>query len=160
MRSAEICEGHTSKSRDRTWQVALFTLSLFVAEVILRAQVEPSRQRTPFIFQAGASKAGKPFAAASAEAMFIPGMDIDTVRCTAQDIRRIAVENGRDPDGIKLIVGMLIIVDETNELARAKYEEYLSYADLEGSLTLFGELSNISTRRHDRRGLMTMLTVG
>jgi len=33
---------------------------------------------------------------------------------------------------------MLIIVDETDEKANAKYEEYLSYADLEGSLTLFG----------------------
>ena len=99
--------------------------------------VEPSRQRTPFIFQAGASSAGKPFAASTAEAMFIPGMDTDTVRKTAQEIRRLAKEIGRDPDGIRLIVGMLIIVDETDALAQAKYEEYLSYADLEGSLALF-----------------------
>jgi hypothetical protein len=33
---------------------------------------------------------------------------------------------------------MLITVDETDEKVNAKYEEYLSYADLEGSLTLFG----------------------
>jgi FMN-dependent oxidoreductase (nitrilotriacetate monooxygenase family) len=99
--------------------------------------VEPSRQRTPFIFQAGASKAGKPFASANAECMFIPGMDIPTVRKTAQEIHELAQSHGRDPRGIKLIVGMLIIVDETDERARSKYEEYLSYADLEGSLALF-----------------------
>jgi hypothetical protein len=33
---------------------------------------------------------------------------------------------------------MLVIVHETGEKAQAKYEEYLSYADLEGSLALFG----------------------
>lgn len=42
------------------------------------------------------------------------------------------------PITIKLIAGILIIVDETDEKAQAKYEEYLSYADLERSLTLFG----------------------
>ena len=70
--------------------------------------------------------------------MFIPGMDIKTVRKSVEDIRKTAAENGRDPNHIKLIVGILIIVDETDELARAKYEEYLSHADLEGSLALFG----------------------
>ncbi|KPM42231.1 Dimethyl-sulfide monooxygenase [Neonectria ditissima] len=81
-------------------------------------QVEPSRQRTPFIFQAGASKAGKSFATRHSEA--------------------ITAEQGRNPDGIKLIAGILIIVDETDEKAQARYEEYLSYADLDGSLALFG----------------------
>ncbi|KAH9827373.1 Monooxygenase [Teratosphaeria destructans] len=99
--------------------------------------IAPSRQRTPFIFQAGASKAGKPFAVRNAEAMFIPGMDVETVRKTGEDIRNMAREQGRDPANIKLIVGMLVIVDETDELAQAKYNDYLSYADLEGSLALF-----------------------
>ncbi|KAF7560381.1 hypothetical protein G7046_g3766 [Stylonectria norvegica] len=99
---------------------------------------EPSRQRTPFIFQAGASKAGKNFATKHAEAMFLPGMDIDTVRKSVEEIKYTAVQQGRNPHGIKLIVGMLIIVDETDEKAQAKYEEYLSYADLDGSLALFG----------------------
>jgi len=37
---------------------------------------------------------------------------------------------------------MLVIVDETDEKAQAKYEEYLSYADLEGMATLFGGWTN------------------
>lgn len=35
-------------------------------------------------------------------------------------------------------MGMLVIVDKTDESAQAEYEEYLSYADLENSLVLFG----------------------
>ncbi|KAF9890853.1 hypothetical protein FE257_005429 [Aspergillus nanangensis] len=100
--------------------------------------VEPSPQRTPFIFQAGSSNAGKDFATRHAEAMFIPGFEPAIVRKVADDIRQRALEQGRSPSSIKLLVGMLVIVDESDALAQAKYEEYLSYADLEGSLALFG----------------------
>ncbi|XDG09799.1 hypothetical protein ABKA04_009414 [Annulohypoxylon sp. FPYF3050] len=99
---------------------------------------EPSIQRTPFIFQAGASSAGKTFATKHAECMFLPGMTPEAVKRSADDIRRLAVENGRDPSRIKLITGILIIVDETDEKAQAKYDDYLQYADLEGTMTLFG----------------------
>ncbi|KAK7514071.1 luciferase-like domain-containing protein [Phyllosticta citriasiana] len=68
--------------------------------------------------------------------MFIAGMEPHIVRKSTEDIRARALEHGRDPQTLKLIVGMLVIVDETDEKARAKYEEYLSYADLEGSLAL------------------------
>lgn len=99
---------------------------------------EPSIQRTPFIFQAGSSKAGKKFATKHAECMFLAGMDNESIRKTVEDVRRQAGEQGRDPNNIKTVVGISIIVDESNEKAQKKYEEYLSYADLEGSLTLFG----------------------
>ncbi|KAF7555447.1 hypothetical protein G7Z17_g2160 [Cylindrodendrum hubeiense] len=100
--------------------------------------VEPSRQRTPFIFQAGASKAGKKFAAKHAEAIFLPGMEFGAVRRTVDELRRLAVEQGRDPRSLKLIAGIHVVLAETDDLAQEKYEEYLSYADLEGSLALFG----------------------
>ncbi|KAH7156590.1 alkanesulfonate monooxygenase [Dactylonectria macrodidyma] len=107
-------------------------------QVVGPSLVEPSRQRTPFIFQAGASKAGKAFAAKHAEAIFLPGMEFSTVRRTVDELRRLAVEQGRDPRGLKLIAGIHIVLAETDELAQKKYEEYLSFADLEGSLALFG----------------------
>ncbi|KPM39233.1 Dimethyl-sulfide monooxygenase [Neonectria ditissima] len=100
--------------------------------------VEPSRQRTPFIFQAGASKAGKAFATKHAEAMFLPGMDITLVKELVTSIRQAAVDQGRDPRTLKLIAGIHIVLAETDEEAQRKYEEYLSYADIEGSLALFG----------------------
>ncbi|KAF2120123.1 xenobiotic compound family monooxygenase [Lophiotrema nucula] len=99
---------------------------------------EPSIQRTPFIFQAGASSSGKAFATKHAECMFLIGMDPKTVRKTVEDVRKQAVEQGRNPNTIKTIARINIIVDDTDEKAHDKYQEYLSYADLEGSLTLFG----------------------
>jgi alkanesulfonate monooxygenase SsuD/methylene tetrahydromethanopterin reductase-like flavin-dependent oxidoreductase (luciferase family) len=39
---------------------------------------------------------------------------------------------------VKFIAGFLVIVDETDEKAQAKYLEHLGYADLEGTATLFG----------------------
>jgi alkanesulfonate monooxygenase SsuD/methylene tetrahydromethanopterin reductase-like flavin-dependent oxidoreductase (luciferase family) len=65
-------------------------------------------------------------------------MEPQSLRKSVEDIRACAVEQGRDPATIKTIAGISIIVDETDEKAQKKYEEYLSYADLEGSLTLFG----------------------
>ncbi|SPO02048.1 related to DUF895 domain membrane protein [Cephalotrichum gorgonifer] len=100
--------------------------------------VEPSRQRTPFIFQAGASKAGKLFATKHAKAMFLPGMEIVAVARLVKEIRRSALEQGRDPRSLKLLAGLHVVLGETDELASRKYEEYLSYADMEGSLALFG----------------------
>ncbi|KAL4901238.1 hypothetical protein BDW74DRAFT_170379 [Aspergillus multicolor] len=87
--------------------------------------IEPSRQRTPFIFQAGASKAGESFATRHAEAMFLPEMHTESVKKSVQEIRVTALEQGRDLNGLKLIVGML--------------DEYLTYADFDGSLALSGD---------------------
>jgi alkanesulfonate monooxygenase SsuD/methylene tetrahydromethanopterin reductase-like flavin-dependent oxidoreductase (luciferase family) len=46
--------------------------------------------------------------------------------------------NGRDPKSIKLLAGMPVIADETDELAQVKYEKYLEYADTKGNFALFG----------------------
>lgn len=100
--------------------------------------VEPSPQRTPFVFQAGTSTAGKAFATKHAEAMFLPGFEPAVIKRGVTAIRELAAEVGRNPDSIKLLAGVLIIVDETDEKARAKYDDYLSYADDDGTLALFG----------------------
>lgn len=57
---------------------------------------------------------------------------VDTLRSTARN------KFGRDPSHIKVFTGISIIVDETDEKAKVKYEELLSYGDCEGALALFG----------------------
>ncbi|KAL5338575.1 luciferase-like domain-containing protein [Aspergillus crustosus] len=99
---------------------------------------EPSLQRTPFIFQAGTSTAGKTFALKHAECMFLAGMDPASVRKSVDDIRSRLTAQGRDLGSIKLITGILVIVDETDEKAQAKYDDYLRYIELEDATTLFG----------------------
>lgn len=100
--------------------------------------VHPSPQRTPFLLQAGASKAGKNFAAQHAEAMFLPGMIPEKTREIVDSTRALLAEKGRAPDSIKFIAGIFIVVDETDEKAQAKFQNLLQYADLEGTAALFG----------------------
>ena len=69
--------------------------------------------------------------------MFVPGAERHIVRKNVDDIRERVQQHGRDPRGIKIVAAVLVVVDETDEKAKAKYEDYLSYADLEGSLALF-----------------------
>lgn len=100
---------------------------------------EPSKQRTPFLFQAGTSKSGREFGAKHAEAIFVGGQLPEQVRPSVDAIRELAKDKyGRDPRSIKMIVGITIIVAETDEAAEAKHAELLSYGDREGALALFG----------------------
>ncbi|KAF6812052.1 xenobiotic compound family [Colletotrichum sojae] len=105
--------------------------------------VEPSPQRTPFLFQAGVSEAGNGFGGKNGEAIFIGGQTAEGVRKTVDNIRSIAVQEGRDPKHIKVIVGINIIVAPTDDEAEAKRQEYLKYADTEGALALFGGWTGI-----------------
>src|SRR5579863_7152505 len=58
---------------------------------------EPSPQRTPVLYQAGASSRGRAFAAAHAECVFINGPSPQVVGALVRDLRRRAAANGRDP---------------------------------------------------------------
>ncbi|TEY70437.1 hypothetical protein BOTCAL_0103g00200 [Botryotinia calthae] len=99
---------------------------------------EPSPQRTPFLFQAGTSSAGKKFAAAHAEAIFLMAHTPELIRPSVDSIRSQAKELGRDPASIKIVAGILVIVAETDEKAQEKFEKFASYGDQEGALSLFG----------------------
>lgn len=100
--------------------------------------VGPSPQRTPFLLQAGASKAGKTFASTHAEAMFLPGIVPAKTREIVDSMKALLRENGRGENSMKFIAGIFIVVDETDEKAQAKFEDLLQYADLEGTAALFG----------------------
>ena len=100
--------------------------------------VDPSPQRTPFLLQAGASKAGKTFAATHAEAMFLPGMIPEKTREIVRSVKESLRQLGRPENSVKFIAGILVVVDETDEKAQAKFEDLLQYADLDGTASLFG----------------------
>ncbi|KAL4879228.1 luciferase-like domain-containing protein [Aspergillus karnatakaensis] len=104
---------------------------------------EPSPQRTPFLFQAGVSEAGNGFGGKHGEAIFVAGQTPEGVKTTVDNIRKVAESEGRDPKNIKVIVGITIIVAETDEEAYAKREEFLKYANHEGVLALFGGWTGI-----------------
>lgn len=109
---------------------------------------EPSPQRTPFLFQAGTSTAGRKFAATHAEAIFLNGHTPELVRPSVDSIREEASRLRRDPQDIKIVAGLLVVVAESDEAAQKKYAELASYGDREGALALFGGWSGFDLSKY------------
>jgi FMN-dependent oxidoreductase (nitrilotriacetate monooxygenase family) len=105
--------------------------------------VEPSPQRTPVLFQAGTSTAGREFASRNAELVFASDPRPEVLRANIEDIRRRAVAVGRKPDSIKFITSVEIVTDSTDSAAQAKADELSRYHDLESGLVLLSALSGV-----------------
>ena len=113
------------------------------------ALTEPSAQRTPLIFQAGASSRGQAFAGRHAEAVFVGGLRPDLTRFVTDKIREQAEAQGRHRDDIKIYAMLSVVVAETEEEAQEKYREYLSYVDLEASQAIIGGWSGVDLSQFD-----------
>jgi long-chain alkane monooxygenase len=98
---------------------------------------EPSAQRTPVLYQAGASSRGRQFAAEHAEAFFIMEPKAEIVARRIADIRDRARAAGRDPYGIKAFTGFGVITGATRAEAQRKYDLYRSLSDPDGALALW-----------------------
>ncbi len=105
--------------------------------------VDPSPQRTPFLFQAGTSPAGSSFAATHPEAIFVSSHSYKVLRPKIENIRRLAAEKGRDPRSIKFFATFTPILGKTDEDARQKYEELKKYTSTIGGLVLFSGWTGI-----------------
>ncbi len=104
---------------------------------------EPSPQRTPVLYQAGASHAGINFAARHAESVFIAGPSKKVVADRVAEIRRRTAAAGRDPSEVLVFALITVITGATDEEARAKHEEYRRYISHDGALALFGGWTGI-----------------
>lgn len=104
---------------------------------------EPSPQRTPVIFQAGASPRGRDFAARHGEAIFINGIVPELTRKVTDDIRDRAEAIGRPRDSVKILTLATIVTAETDAAAEEKLASYREYVSLEGALALYGGWSGI-----------------
>src|SRR5690606_9894778 len=104
---------------------------------------EPSPQRTPVLYQAGASSRGQQFASQNAECVFISAPTQIAVKKLAQGIRANLVKEGRDPNSVLIYTMLAIVVDETDEKAQAKFREYQEYGSYDGGLTLASGWSGV-----------------
>ena len=105
--------------------------------------VDPSPQRTPFLFQAGTSAAGSAFASTHAEAVFVSSHSPKVLRPKIDNIRALAAQAGRDPQSIKFFATFTPILGTTDDEARAKYEELQKYSSTIGGLVLFSGWTGI-----------------
>ncbi|WP_173922240.1 LLM class flavin-dependent oxidoreductase [Agromyces sp. Marseille-P2726] len=110
---------------------------------------EPSPQRTPVIYQAGASPRGVAFAAENAEAIFVAAPTKGVLRSTVSRIRDALEAAGRDRYAARIYTLVTIITDETPERARAKYDDLLSYASEEGALVFMSGWMGVDLSKYD-----------
>ncbi|HWE89185.1 MAG TPA: LLM class flavin-dependent oxidoreductase [Pseudonocardiaceae bacterium] len=78
-----------------------------------------SPQGHPLLVQAGSSADGKAFAARHAEAVFTAQQTFADGRAFSADLKARAAEYGRDPDGIKVLPGIVPVLGGTEAEATA-----------------------------------------
>lgn len=104
---------------------------------------EPSPQRTPVLYQAGASSRGQKFASQNAECVFIAAPSKIATKKVVQGIRQKLAQEGRDPYSVKIYALLSIVTDETDAKAQAKFKEYQNYGSYDGALTLLSGWSGV-----------------
>ena len=110
---------------------------------------EPSIQRTPVLFQAGASPQGQAFAARHAECVFIGATDRAAAARLVKSLRQQVIAAGRKAHDIKIFQLACVIVDETDAMAQAKKAELEQLALPEGALALMSGWSGIDLSQLD-----------
>ncbi|MFC3059132.1 LLM class flavin-dependent oxidoreductase [Paenirhodobacter populi] len=109
---------------------------------------EPSPQRTPLLYQAGASGRGQRFAARHAECVFIGALTPEAAQKTSRDIRAAVVAAGRQPEDVKIFVGINVVTDRSSAAAREKLQDYLAYTSPEAGLAHFAASTGIDFARY------------
>lgn len=104
---------------------------------------EPSPQRTPVLYQAGASSRGQTFASQNAECIFLAAPSKAVTKKFVDGIKEKLLETGRSPNDIKIYALVSIVTDDTDEKAQKKFEEYQSYGSYDGALTLLSGWSGV-----------------
>lgn len=111
--------------------------------------LDPSPQRTPFLFQAGTSTAGVAFGATHAEAIFVSAPSPQILAARVQKIREAAGKAGRDPRSIKVFATLTPIIGHTEQEAKEKYQEALRYANHEAGLAFWSGSTGIDLSKYD-----------
>ncbi|MGC5077714.1 LLM class flavin-dependent oxidoreductase [Agrococcus sp. DT81.2] len=110
---------------------------------------EPSPQRTPVIYQAGASPRGVAFAADHAEAIFVAAPSKEVLAGTVRRIRDALEAAGRDRYAARIYTLVTVITGATSEDALAKEAEYRSYASEEGALVFMSGWMGVDLAAYD-----------
>ena len=97
-----------------------------------------SPQGRPIVFQAGASEAGKAFAAEAADAIYTRQETLEQAREFREDVRRQLVARGRDADDIRVFQGISVIIGETEEDAERRYQQTAELVTIDKALEYLG----------------------
>jgi FMN-dependent oxidoreductase (nitrilotriacetate monooxygenase family) len=110
---------------------------------------EPSPQRTPVLYQAGASARGLAFAGQHAECVFISAPTESGLKKAVDGIRGAVQAAGRAADDVLVYGQALVIVGETTAAAHAKFDDYRAHIDIEAALALLSGWTGIDFSTYD-----------
>nr|WP_199446237.1 NtaA/DmoA family FMN-dependent monooxygenase [Auritidibacter sp. NML100628] len=113
------------------------------------ALTHPGPQRTPLLFQAGASPRGRAFALDHAEAVFLIGATPELVRHWVDELRDGLQARDRDRNAVKIFAMATVVTGATDADAIARWESYRDYVDTEGALALFGGWTGVDLAQAD-----------
>jgi len=105
--------------------------------------VPRSAQGHPVLVQAGSSENGRNFAARYAEAVFTAHQTLADAQVFYDDLKRRALEHGRDPGHVKILPGIVPIIGATEAEAREREAELNALIRPEYALPQLAELLGI-----------------
>ena len=109
---------------------------------------EPSPQRTPVIFQAGASSRGRRFAGRHAEAVFVSAPTAAIVKAYVDAIRADAVKAGRHAEDVQIYSMHTVILGDSDAEAERKHADYRRHVRQEGALALLSGWTGLDLGRY------------
>jgi alkanesulfonate monooxygenase SsuD/methylene tetrahydromethanopterin reductase-like flavin-dependent oxidoreductase (luciferase family) len=112
-------------------------------------QTHPSPQRTPVIFQAGASKSGIAFAGLHAEAVYTDYNTFESLKAYTAQVRQAARDAGRDPSTVKIFAATMPIIGRTIEEAQAKLAHVKSMLSIQGGMAKFSSYCNVDLAQYE-----------
>ncbi|WGL53973.1 NtaA/DmoA family FMN-dependent monooxygenase [Nocardioides sp. BP30] len=119
---------------------------------------EPSRQRTPVLFQAGASETGRSFGARNAEVVFLHGRNAQMLREQVDDVRVRTVREGRGEGSVRTVAGLSVLTASSRAEAERRLDAYLDYVDPAAARAYFGAMTGIDLEELDPDMAMADLT--
>ena len=118
---------------------------------------EPSPQRTPVLFQAGASSRGKDFAAKHSESAFVAAPSKKLLASYVSDLRRRVELAGRHRNDVLTFAQFTLVLGETDAEAQKKLDSYKQYVDREGALVLMSGWTGVDLSHLDQDAPITEL---
>ena len=110
---------------------------------------EPSPQRTPVLYQAGASARGKVFAGRHAECVFVSGPSAKVIGPRVAALRDAAEAAGRARDALKVFSMMTVVLGSTEAEAQHKLAAMRELASPEGGLVLMAGWTGVDFSAFD-----------
>lgn len=100
--------------------------------------IDRSKQGQPVVFQAGASKTGRAFAAKHGEAIFTHSSTLEVAQEYYQDVKAQVVENGRNAEEVLILPALSPIIGATVDEAEQKYNEIKNLLSIEEAINYLG----------------------